>query len=380
MVKSLFLFPSTNPAFNRAQIRKLRDEFGPKALLCEGPFSDWRGGVKKLIRHVKSHSCSQSRLAGVLGTLSPQNLPECLRMTDSRLKVPFVFGEMAPDISNPRDCAGVIACSDPIEDGKKKARVADFEELTMLGVALLRSFGIESYFSMITLIRNQMDVPNTYPHADIVLANRPCIMLPDDDQLNLAMFMPPFYTPCSEDTPIQYIEVLDSQALEAILKMKLAKSYAEALMDCISSRSPEFEGEGMLRSMQIGHMLYEGADQWTLPEAQESILLASEMFGPRKTSSITSMRELAEDEFVHKIECPSCHLTKAANIMLCDKAKTSIIESILQASSLDEVFGLIEPFQDHDCIAKFVIYISFAVNINFHTHNPSECTDGKGEN
>jgi hypothetical protein len=375
MGKSVFLMPSKNKMFNRTQLRKIRDEI-KNGLLLEGPFSDWNGAVKDLAEQIKSRiKFGHTDIANeVFSSLVPQNLPKCAKR-ESRLSVPFLFGNNTSDPFSSKHCSGEIASSPTIDYNDGLVRVADYDELTLLSVSVLRSIDIECYYTILhfegSSLQKLIGIPETDPH----LLKRPCVVIPRNGTLSLGVLYPPFY-----HEPISSMEVLDTDAIASLIFLKQAKASALSLMDDMDRREPDFPNEGEMRSIQIGHTIFEGEKLWTPEDLEWSLSLASSMFSAEFVSCLESMRDVVEKEYSHMIRCPTCHSSIAAEKLLCAQAKREIKEGINELVDTVDLFKALALLNNHECENRYKRYMQFALAMNEHIHSPSECTSERDAN
>jgi len=268
MGKSVFMLSAGTEALNRAQMRRLRNELGSGALGMEGPFSDRRGAIEEIADHVRSRtrrSSGSDEIKTAMFTLAPQDLlPDGLPPSYcSSLETPFVTGHPDHCGAAERESAGETASSATVDFRGAKARRASLEELTVLGVAVLRKLGIESFYSVCHFDAQVLNRVLENFGAEVVLPPLPAVVVPMGERLAMTAVVPQALDP-RYSLPISSLELLDPDALLSFIKMRNSVAYARALMEDVGGRGPEFNGEGNIRAMQVGHTLFEAETLWTL--------------------------------------------------------------------------------------------------------------------
>jgi len=291
MGKSVFLLPSPNAAFNRAQIRKLRDTIGDKQLL-DGPFADKCGAVEELADLIRSRMKSGGhRVFDTILALSPKNLPSSMPPS-SFLNIPF-FLQNTPDDFDFRACAGEFAGLAPSWTDAGLVRKTSIDEIVVLAVSTIRMLGAESYFAMLAFKNS---------------GKRPAVLIPGNTNLNVALLTPAHFQDIS-DSPISYLEVLDPDAVGSLLRIRAAYCMSELLMYSIIKRDSFHQ---FLESQAIcaGHLLYEGKMMWSMEDSIYALESAVSMFGNLATKKIHSLRCDLQAQFIDVLENP--------NLLICE--------------------------------------------------------------
>lgn len=388
MGRSHFIIASGKERVQKAQFRKFNDEFGKRSLGTEGPFADFRNAVEELTGRVKGRmrQYNEQPVSATITALAPQS-----NWTPySWLKVPFILGDNEKHFE---DNAGAIACSKTIDHEDKKVRPVTLEELTVLAVAVLRRLGVPAFYSVLHPVKNpngdeiqQFILPSNpvfLPFVSILHPGiqKPFIFLPESGSKQKATsLLPPFQH--SIDKPAVALEVLDGGAVLSLLKIKSITAEVAALMRDVAERDPDFEDEGFIRAIGIGHTLFEGENLWTMGEVDSSIQLIRELFGP-KADTLESIRQIVEKSDIHKIKCHSCHSKVASEKIVCDSAKEALSWAISFSHDEDEELKLeIDPKKligsiAHACVGKLIAYMNLATKMIEHTHPSSECEQVK---
>ncbi len=359
MGKSVFFGPSKEKDAQIKQMRKLRDKFGLDSLKLDGPFLDKSGAAAKIAAQVQSWTEDSPRdnvIQTAVRTLLPQNklpgnLPSDCR---SRLEIPFIAGT-APGGWQKRypEIAGETASAGAVEYNGGLARPAGAVALTTLAMSVLRMLGVECYFSQCTCIPNiPEEALPAGTEATIVLhvlplRTAPIIIVPDGPRPRQLSLIPD-YGFFSNVTNLSF-EVLDSDALMALIKLHNARRHAMALMTDLMNYLPGSDEERTSRAVRIGHMVHEGVSLWKLSDAEEDLGSARKLFGPYE-HQLNSARYDLEDDIVHAITCLERHAEVAALVM-----------------RTEDFHG--PPFTD---------YMDLARLMNEHLHEASECNADSG--
>jgi len=376
------LLPPRDPAFNRTQVRKLRDELGSGGLKLEGPFSDRDGAVAEIADRVR---CRARRLAGsdeiksTIFTLMhqdvlPPGFPEICR---SQLEFPFVSGLFVRGSHEQQETAGAIANKARVTLNGKEARRVTAEELTMLGVSVLRSLGIESYYLAIHFDASHLNAALSPLNADVRASAVPSIGILIGKRLEIAS-LSPIDAATLGVLPISSLEALDNDAVLSILKMSNAWTFSRSLMRDIREEELQVEEEGCLRSMEIGHTLFDGVSLWALEDALSGAEAYRQMFGRPEESPFRSIREEAEERYARALARSQRHAEAAARILLCG-ALQGEIGSFHEKDGFEEILESL-PFEQHTCVSSLAEYFSLVDTMEEHVHRPTECgeRDGKG--
>lgn len=206
-------------------------------------------------------------------------------------------------------------------------------------------------------------------------------MAPEDDSNVISFLSPSLLLPIA--TPALTLEILDDSALLSLMKLRRALAETRSLQKDISERAL-FGGEGEIRARAVGHTLFEGERLWTSEEVTQSIADIEGML-PSNIRTVKSMRDIAKEEYAHRITCPARHIGSAAEVILCSDAKTSIemiVRGVLEA--LEQAKGPIAIPLDpailtHSCVQKMFRYHALASHMNAHIHDPKECAEEKAE-
>lgn len=371
-------------------MRKLRDELGGKSLSLEGPYADRGEAIAQIVDGVKTRVklSPHDKVMATLLTICPQNTP--VKTESSWLREAFIFHRLRHEESTARDSAGVVASLPTIEHGGDQVRVADFEELTMIGVAVLRRLGIPSHYGILHFEPHYVNaIAQLYALLRLplpegaILESRPCIVL-SDEKHRIAKVVPPSVIDEPIGGQVTALEVLDGDALTSILRMRHALGCTNQLILDVAKRGPEFLGEGPLRARYVGHTLFEAMNRWTHADANADLLMALQMMG-RGRGEVKSIRTEAESEYAHPVACPACHIRRAASAILCEAAKIELdavepmegAHEMTQQVVVDLVKKLVEIVKDHTCIGRLSVYTSLMGTIIGHIHPPSECEDAK---
>jgi hypothetical protein len=366
MGRSVFIVNSQQPA---PVERRLHDSLGGYGLKLEGPCSDMRGAIKKITEKVRSRVKSGAYgnpIEATVAELSPQNFPGSRK---SSLEVPFVLGCVAVD-GIQGETAGAAACTDPIEFEGRMVRQVDRDELTLVGLAVLRNLGIESFYSYIpadpTIMKVKLARHLESKKAIEVLAN-PAILLPDRGQL--VTFLPPEASPYSLSEPPHVLEVLNDNAVLSLSRLKLAAAHAEALMEAVSEKQAEYGNGWQLKAMMVGHLLYLGINAWPLEEARASVEVTRMMF-PLDNGDLESIREIVDDRYVYPLTCQSDHMIMAASRMLCEDARELFFENLekFDGTGPEDIMQLFGNIGHYESTIRMVVYMRLAVMMLEHMH------------
>lgn len=354
--------------------KRLRDRLGSYGLKLEGPCSDAGKAIERItgnVRRKMKSSTIRDPIAAALATLIPKNVAG----GELELDVPFVLGR--PGLENFRgDSAGAVACSEPTEYGGRMVRQVDMEGLTLMGLAVLRRLGVESFYSYVHFDPNSPKSKLAKIReslSDVEIVNTPCILVPGRNS-RLVTFVPPSVLPYPLPGSPTVLEVLDDEALLSISRLKLAAAYAETLMVDLSKEKPEYESEWEMRAMMVGHLLFSGLDSWPLDEAESSVIDTISMFD-LGNHNLESIREVAEDKYVDFIMSPDSYVNAAASTILCDDAYKEfsyISENLFDAEGVD-VTEILRDIKGHACALRMEAYMCLAVAMNQHIHPAKEC-------
>ncbi len=374
MGKAVFVLGSKR--HRKVQLRRMRDGFLGSGLGLKGPLCDNRGGVEKIACEIRENKSPEGLVKTTMDALAPQNQSSAVK---SVLEVPFVLdsGEERRQNAELHETAGEVASSKTVEYRGSRARPVELPELNMLGVGVLRRLGIKSFFSYLHILQP----PGTSVSRDLMCL--PCMSVFEDKPQTLLFHQPHTIDVSDLDMPMA-LEILDSDALLSVLKLRLVVASTMSLMNDLCSRKPHVPHEGILRAKYIGHSLYAALSSWTLEEAEEEAGWAKSR-AAAEGLSLRSIREITEEES-HFISCPVCHLATAGSLMLCDEAKrelASLSRNILEnmenrISDVDAFLStIIEQMpRAHACMLNLMGYMVFANIINQHIHPLEEC-DGK---
>ncbi len=373
MGRSVFIVNSQQPA---SVERRLHDSLGGYGLKLEGPCSDMRGAIDKITKKVRKlvkAGAYSNPLEATAAELSPQNVPGSKK---SSLEVPFVLGCVGVD-GIQGETAGAAACTEPIEFEGRKVRQVDRDELTLVGLAVLRGLGIESFYSYIPA---DPDIPKVKlakhlgsKKAIEVLAN-PAILVPGEEQL--VTFLPPEVSPYSLSEPSHVLEVLNDNAVLSLSRLKLAAAHAEALMEAVSEKQAEYGNGWQLKAMMIGHLLYLGINAWPLEEARTAVEVTRMMF-PLDNGDLESIREIVDDRYVHPLTCPSDHMIMAASRMLCEDARGLFFENLekFDGTGPEDIMQLFENIGHYESTIRMIVYMRLAVMMLEHMHPLVHCEE-----
>ncbi len=339
MGNSVFLLPSANAAFNRAQIRKLRETMG-NGLLLDGPFADKNSAVADLAMHVKSRATFgiQDTILDTLVTLEPVNLPRNIQ--SSWLKIPF-FLQNEPDEFGFRDCAGEIVRSSPIQERDGLIRKVSIDEIILVAVSTLRLLGEECYFAMFEL-ENSRKMPG--------------IVIPKNDCLNVALLSPAHFQDLSQ-TPLSYVEVLDPDALGSLLRIRSTFCIPDLIMNSLADGKKLFAEELETYAISAGHRMHEGKNMWTFDDVDRALESAISMFGPKVTWSMQSLRSVLQAQFVNPM---------VPGMEMLDELQ----------EGMESVFEQMDP----EMRAPMETLCNFIILMNSHVHPAQGCDEGKGGN
>lgn len=381
MGRSVFILKSKRKAVMKAQFRKLRDEFSGTGLATEGPFGDKGNAVGNLVDDIKKRvkfGTSESAAKAAMLTLGPQNLPT---IEESWLKVPFYFGR---GLHHEIDSAGAVAVCDTVDSQKGKARVVSPEDLTLLAVSVLRRMGVRSHYAymhidgdstvgMLSNMLQSLGMASALP--------TPCIVINEEKPQLVTPFFP-FVMEYPSRIPVGSLEVLDDNAVQALVYIKLADSMKRLLMHDIASESPYATPEmRSIKAIHIGHSLFEGTNLWTDTDVDESVKLSNALFG--KDMELESARDKMAMTLMHDIICRHCHTMEAINRFLCDGAREEISDLLEQAAAgdmhgaVDAVNQAISSVSDHECYQTFNSYMALALKMITHIHASSGCDETK---
>jgi hypothetical protein len=367
MGKSVFLLPSKNASFNRAQVRRLREQLGA-GLALEGPFSTNTPAFDNLVDHVHSRLKfgDDGLRKSVLFSLMPRNVHS---EGKSWLRVPFCLAQKNPTFND--ECtAGEISARKTDTHGEQKVIHADAEELTLLAVALLRAQDIPCYYAvhhhengMVEKIFDKI-TDGTIPNG------LPIIIVPDSKTTILTLY-PPYEYPIAESIESMYFEVLSEDALMSFLKLKKASMQTRKLIENFANGEREFPGEEQVRAQQIGHTLYEGKILWTPDEADSSIEVANSIFNTRR--ELQSLRHKAESEHESWITCQFHHSLEAVLEIAGVEAIRNLRQILERTSSIQEFMEVFQENVSQKAVQRFVEYNKIAMKILDHIHDPDQC-------
>ncbi|NYZ73868.1 hypothetical protein H0O00_01875 [Candidatus Micrarchaeota archaeon] len=374
MSRSLFVLNSERKTVIALQLRKAKDELRTYGLGLEGPYADRRGsilGISREVKHCMEDGTIRSPIAAAIAALTPQNMPGSQR---SWLEVPFVVERVS---STDCDSAGAVACAKIIEAESGRYRAADLESLTMIGVAVLRRLGVPAFFAyhhfdpahpkMVQLeklaaILGLQDAAQTPMPSILVMEKTPV----------LCGFASPHMMSWPPAPWVAGLEILDDEALLALMRIKSAYLYVKSLMRDIASNRVESRDEGDLRAMAIGHLLHRGVVSWPLAEAEKSVADAKALIGSEQT--ITSMRHVAQTA-VHNITCPLHHTMMANEIILSGDARKIARDAVMGAleGQVISMSRLAEMLSDQECFPKIIAYIALSQKMREHMHAQKDC-------
>jgi len=364
MARSVFLFPKdTSKQVERALFQKLQSD----GLNTEGPFSDVSGSLEKIVCDVKGIiACSRGHgpIHSTMAALTPINTET---HDHPQLDIPFILAETFPD-SCKSETAGAIASFQPLEYYKKLVRLADPEELTLVGAGVLRRLGVECFFSYVYL-----DQRSPYKGTDYFSeAPSPALLIRDDIPQVLRL-EPMEKIPLPMRSFNAVIEVLDDDALHSILRMKLAMLHCESLIKDISRRDTLFPAEWETRARDIGHVLHYGMDGWDLDDVRTSVRAMEKSCGYK----LDSIRDIAEERFAQLIRDPLVQLDTAASVMLCPQLQSELREAvgeIIKEEYLD-LNRLFDILPSHQRFERLKEYMVMAQHMNDHLHSSGDCEE-----
>ena len=374
MVRSVFLVNSQQPHTIEKRLRRELEGYG---LEMEGPCSDARKSIERIAERVRGRmksDASKTHLQATMETLAPRYFPGA----ESCLDVPFIL--CSPNLEGfNTDTAGAIACSEPTEYEGKVVRQVDIEELTLVGLAVLRRLGIESFYSYLHFDPNNPKVKQARllgSIANIEVMNNPCIFVPGQEP-QLLVFMPPSTMNYPKPGVSAVLEVLDDDSLLSISKLKLAAAHAKTLMKDVAKEYPEFMEEWELRARMVGHLLHQGTSLWSLKEARLSVEVTMMMYDV-EDYELESIREIAERKYVQPLTYHNSYILKAADTILCEDAHDiffGLVERHFDGVDVD-IMNLLQNISDHLCAKRLDMYLHLADMMNRHIHPLRECNAG----
>jgi|GEM_PF-3998938 len=381
MGRSVFILNSPRQAVMKAQFRKLRDEFGGKGLGIEGPFCDRGNAVDNLVgdirRRTKSPTAASAAEEAMLA-LGPQNLPMC---KETWLKVPFYFGY---GLHHEIDSAGAVAACKTVNHQAGKARVVTPEELTLLSIAVLRRMGVSSHYAYMHLNENSPAGMLSRVVQSLGTGSplpTPCILITEGNP-QLVMPFPPFVVDYPNSRSLASLEVLDDNAVQSLIHIRLADSMRKMLMHEMVTKNPYATPEVCsMKAIHIGHSLFEGINLWTDSEVDESFALSNTLFG--RDLELETARDIVAFNLLHDITCRHCHTREAMDTFLCDDARRTIMNVLDEADVADiheatyVVDEAIASVSYHSCFQLFDSYMSLAAQMNYHIHPSSGCDEIK---
>lgn len=369
MSRSVFVKQSQSPESLRQEIRSRLGS----GLALEGPFSDVGGSLKRIAGTLRSLvSQNRSPLDVTMNAMIPFNLSDAALGV---LDVPFVLGSSFSD-GFKGDCAGAIASGEAHEFEGRKVRPVDGEELNLVAIALLRRLGIESHYSYAHFNGSTPEAQIAKRIAedaglDLELPS-PAILLPEGNP-RLIIIMPPAVLPCPSGTYPVSTEVLDDDALQSIIRLKLAALSSEALMREVAEGAESYPGEWIRKAKDIGHMLHYGISGWDVMEARREASSSSGDGG----GVFESIRDVADGRHVRFVKDPLTQMTSAARMIFDSETQQKFFSNLDEAICKGE-FGLSEllmGIDDHGMVGKLKRYVDLAKLSNDHIHPADSCKE-----
>jgi hypothetical protein len=302
MAASKFIINSERSKVIKVQYRKLQDDFRDAGLGVDGPYMDRRNAVAELSEEVRLRMRKgvEHPVAATIATIGPQNVPTSDR---SWLKTPFI---LSSKLVNERSCAGEIATARASESDKTPCIAVDLEALSVLAVAVLRRMEIPSFLAYVHFDENNPAI-RMRRAIENILGNgpgapcTPCI-LAFDKNTTLFSFIPPYTMDFPAPGSVKSLEILDDEAVKALLMMRTAHLQTMGIMRSVKESVEDFPDERRVRAMAIGHLLHAGTEAWSLKDAGRDVRNAAQLIG-KDHRQFESVREIAEDELVHPITC-----------------------------------------------------------------------------
>jgi len=378
MGRSVVLLGTKDGKTDGLQMRRVMEQFGARATSTEGPFSDRKGNVEQIAELARSvvRLRIHDRVSATVIALSPQNQPG---RPESWLRKPFILIQNGQKRKMPVENAGEIAALDPIADRScvdGKGIPVDIEELTLMTVAVLRRLGVESFYAQ-ALFEGKKEEGSENITSKIT---QPVVLLGGERPraINLSPLQ------MSDEplrTPLISLEVLDSEALAALIGLKNAAAQTEALLADVLAKRSVFSGEWKLRASLIGHNIHESVGKWSLADAGKSICDIVNILRPNPPPPFLSVREVADQMYTHRLLCMNCQLAMAINasgtataMMLpphfqegpSDYPDEKMVERILQ-----EIIGS----GAEDTLLGIQQYLSLALTMKGHVHNVADCSE-----
>lgn len=398
MGKSVFILPSKDKTFNREQFQQMRRKLGISQLKLEGPFSEYDGGVSKIVNHVRTvmkHPGCGDALRATFYTLMPHPKKALDPQTKNdwkdfisapSLDIPFVNGLPTWDIE--RLNSGSIAQSVPFKHNGSLVRGVTPDEILILAVSVLRSLGVESYYGV--TCQNTANLPVGLLDGIEVLSSPyklipSVIIIPNDDLGNSSALRVLHWNVDFISKP-EWIEIPDHEALLSIMKIKNARRYADELLNEVKCGNLQNVMDRTTRAVHIGHTLFEGRSLWTKDQVMGDVAQAKKSFKHHESSKILlSVRESIEYEYAHMIYCSSCHTHAAISAIIdVEKARLNFPSPIhgTDPFTMLESVGInlkSEPYFSEDSSVPVDIqliliqYILLANMMNYHLHDKSDC-------
>jgi len=376
MGKSAYLFTPAKHRSVHAQLRKLRDDLG-QGLRLEGPFSDNDGAVADIATHVRAVSLFSriSPIDATALTLRPQNrLPEGLR--PSLLKMPFILepGQEGGWRNYP-ESAGGVASRSGVEYNGGWARPAGASELNILAVAVLRALDVECHLSRAVCHVPEIDERITRAggiSAGVLVPAITCISGSESRMLSIV----PEHMAYLGNSSLTSFEVLDSDAVLSVIKLRNTLRHAKALMLDVARHEERFDGERSLRFIRMGHMLHEGMTLWTMRDAKADLASARGIFGPGKLEGVMSFREMIGRDVVRTLTNPVAHARSAASLMLPKELLRRLGDYAQNGSRILTVSEFLDMISKEPAMAMFGEYVLSTPIINEHMHAASTCVAG----
>jgi hypothetical protein len=378
MARSLIVLNSRDRGKVSKQLMKVKRALNASGLKAEGPFKDNGDTVTELVKAVRRRmdfSEYNDPVSATLATLSPQNMDG----RTSWLKTPFMLGTdpLGMDLDMDFDSAGAIARTRITTVDDHSYREVDIDSLTVLAVAVLRMQDVPAFLAYQHPDESHPAFVLGEIEAALVgfqMAIRPatCILVMDGE-MEVHLVHTPYFPGFPEADFAAAIEVLDDEAVSAFMKIKMAYHRTVSLMQDVTTRGPQFHGEGDIRAVEVGHLLYEGTSSWTTEAAEDSVEDAEALAGTR--TPVTSVRTIAESRVVHEMICPGCHVKRAIDTIVPEDER-SLLGDIVTATCEKDLGSLqraLKKISGSEAIGNLVTYLQLAVEINKHVHPPDGC-------
>lgn len=242
------------------------------------------------------------------------------------------------------------------------------EERTLAYIAILRMLGMRAFYAALHL-------RTAYPKIKVPI---PAVAVASEPLWTVVI--PVLRRADQEEARglVSAVEILDDAALQSILHILQAADKLGHLRRDMGERDGLFRGEGILRAIDIGHLLFEGTEMWSIDGSAAGAMAAMGIACMTGRGRIMSVREIVEMYIVQNIIDGEERVETAMAEMLNEETRQEIMWAMGRVFERGDVssqgLSLMDALAEkHECIRQMVVYLKAADEIPKHMHAAAEC-------